>query len=190
MEHNRDKIEEALSKLATYEPDGKIWKQIDQKLNEEPLQIALKNLTEYEPEHSVWKAIEDKNLPARRTTVWWYAAAAILFGSTYFIWISATNQRSSISFSVEAIDSRLQVSKEIAVDYQYEQLKNYCESETLVCSSNDFKRLKQEFEELQTATTQLRQAMGQYNSEPELIRQFSILEQEKAEVLNKMAKMI
>jgi len=190
MENNRNIIETAISKLAIHEPREHVWKQLDQKLSEAPLYTALKNLGEYEPDQSVWKAIEIKNVSTNRTVIWWYAAAVVLFASTLFIWNSKTNQKSFISFSVEPIDSRLQVSQEVASDYQYEQLKSHCESETLICSSDDFKRLKKEFEELQTAAAQLRQAMGQYNSQPELMRQFSMLEQEKAEVLNKMAKMI
>ena len=58
----------------------------------------------------------------------------------------------------------------------------YCEAETVVCDTKNFKRLQQEYETLKEAAEQLQQAMGTYNTEPELIRQFSIVEQEKAEI--------
>jgi len=52
----------------------------------------------------------------------------------------------------------------------------------VVCDTKNFKRLQQEYETLKEAAEQLQKAMGIYNTEPELIRQFSIVEQEKAEI--------
>jgi len=191
MEYNHNTLQKAILKLPLQEPNENIWEEISQKLDEEPLQNALKNLSEYEPDKRLWELIENKSVIRRHSPVaWWYAAAAILIASSIGLWMLQSNKTQIISYSEEIADSRLQISKEQVADYQYQQLKTYCETETLVCNNKDFKQLTQEYEKLRTASEQLKQAMGKYNTEPQLVRQFSIVEQEKADVLNKMAQMI
>lgn len=191
MEFNKNTLQKAIASLPPYEPDKKIWLEIKQELDEEPLQNALKNLSEYEPDEQLWELIKKKSVQKRHVnSAWWYAAALIVIGSTIGLWMWKGNKIQSVSYSEEAVDLRLQVAKEQITDHQYQQLKTYCESETLVCNSEDFHRLKEEYETLRTAAEQLQQAMGKYNTEPELIRQFSTLEHEKANILNEMAKMI
>ncbi len=190
MEKNINILREALSKLPSSGPSDFIWTEIDRKLNEIPLKNALENLPEFEPDEFVWQAIESKTANAKvKKMHWWYAAAVLLLTGIGGLWmVPGTNP--TISFSQESIDARLQPQNEQVTDEQYAKLKAYCEAETTVCSNQYFKQLQHEYETLQTAAHQLQQAMGQYNTEPELVRQFSVVEREKAEVLNEMAKMI
>lgn len=191
MEYNINNLREALAKLPSSGPSDQIWLEIDRKLSEIPLQNALKELPVFEPDEHIWAAIEVK-VPnrSRSNMVWWYAAAMILVGGITGLWASKRSTTPMVAYSQEIVDERLQAKKDQETDQQYEKLKAYCEAETMVCNDKNFKRLQQEYEKLQTATQQLQQAMGAYNTEPELIRQFSLVEQEKAEVLNEMAKMI
>ena len=191
MEYNINNLREALAKLPSSGPSDQIWLEIDRKLSEGPLQNALKELPVFEPDEHIWEAIEGK-VPnrSRLSMVWWYAAAVMLVGGITGLWALRRNTAPMVAYSQEIVDERLQAKKDQETDQQYEKLKAYCEAETMVCNDKNFKRLQQEYEKLQTATQQLQQAMGAYNTEPELIRQFSLVEQEKAEVLNEMAKMI
>lgn len=191
MEYNINNLREALAKLPSSGPSDQIWLEIDRKLSEVPLQNALKELPVFEPDEHIWAAIEGK-VPnrSRSNMAWWYAAAVILVGGITGLWASKRSTAPMVAYSQEIVDERLQAKKDQETDQQYEKLKAYCEAETMVCNDKNFKRLQQEYEKLQTATQQLQQAMGAYNTEPELIRQFSLVEQEKAEVLNEMAKMI
>jgi uncharacterized membrane-anchored protein YhcB (DUF1043 family) len=191
MEYNINNLREALAKLPSSGPSDQIWLEIDRKLSEVPLQNALKELPVFEPDEHIWEAIEGK-VPnrSRLSMVWWYAAAVMLVGGITGLWALRRNTAPMVAYSQEIVDERLQAKKDQRTDQQYEKLKAYCEAETMVCNDKNFKRLQQEYEKLQTATQQLQQAMGAYNTEPELIRQFSLVEQEKAEVLNEMAKMI
>ncbi len=191
MEYNINNLREALAKLPSSGPSDQIWLEIDRKLSEGPLQNALKELPVFEPDEHIWEAIEGK-VPnrSRLSMVWWYAAAVMLVGGITGLWALRRNTAPMVAYSQEIVDERLQAKKDQETDQQYEKLKAYCEAETMVCNDKKFKRLQQEYEKLQTATQQLQQAMGAYNTEPELIRQFSLVEQEKAEVLNEMAKMI
>lgn len=191
MEHHKKSLQDALGKLSVHQPDGQVWGNIENKLNDIPLQKALTELPQHEPDDLLWTLIEAKTGQKRRPErTWWYAAAVAVLGSAIGFYLAGRNLTESVSYSQEAVDARLQAGEEPETNDRYQILKAYCEAETLVCSSKDFKRLKNEYETLDTAAEQLKQAMGAYNTEPELMRQFSNLEQEKAEVLNEMAKMI
>jgi hypothetical protein len=191
MEHNREILKDALQNLPSYEPKEMVWNGIDQKLNELPLQQALANLPEYEPDDRIWEVLELNSNPKRKILVtWWYAAAMLLLVGPLGFWLMNKDEGRMITYSEELVDDRLQITEKQETDYQYQKLKAWCESETLVCNTVDFKQLKEEYETLKLASEQLQAAMGNYNSEPELVRQLSMVEQEKAGILNKMAKMI
>ncbi|MCE7042999.1 hypothetical protein [Dyadobacter sp. CY312] len=191
MEHNREILKDALQNLPSYEPKEMVWNDIDRKLNELPLQQALASLPEYEPDDRIWEVLELNSQQKRKTLVtWWYAAAVLLLVGPIGFWFVNKDKGKIITYSEEVVDERLQTAEIQETDNQYQKLKAWCESETLVCNTVDFKQLKEEYETLQLASEQLQAAMGNYNSEPELVRQLSMVEQEKAGILNKMAKMI
>jgi hypothetical protein len=191
MEHHQYILKDALSKLPSFQPADRIWTEIDRKLGEEPLQNALRNLPTQQPGEFVWEMIENKMAGTKnRHLNWWYAAAMIFTIGFAGFWYNYHSYDSSISYSQELIDARLQAKQAPVTDQEYEKLVSYCEAETVVCNTTNFRRLKQEYETLRSATQKLQKAMGNYNTAPELTRQFSAVEQEKAEVLNEMAKMI
>ena len=190
-EINKELLNKALAELNTYEPGEQLWSQIHENLNELPLQQAIKNLTDYEPDDKIWALIEKESFVNKiRKAVIWYAAATLLLASFLGLWLSLPVQPPEVLISQQQIDSRLQASEQAATDEQFNTLKTYCETETVVCDRPDFKQLTHEYETLRLASQQLQQAIGSYNTEPDLMRQLSALEQEKADILNKMAKMI
>jgi len=190
-EINKNILDTALEKLHTYDPPEQIWMAINENLNELPLQEAIKGLAEYQPDESIWESIEKKSLIRKRPYIAnWYAAATVLLACGLGFWLFGPDSSADILISQQQIDSRLQPSHEVVTDQQFLNLKAYCETETLVCNRSDFKQLTHEYETLRAASMQLQQAIGNYNTEPGLIRQLSALETEKADILNKMAKMI
>jgi hypothetical protein len=190
MEHHKDKLQKALANLPSYEPTEDVWNEIDQKLPELPLQDALKKLPEYEPNAMLWDLIEIK-VTSKLGRNWWayFAAALVLIVGAMGIWFSNAN-KTTVSYAQQVLDSRLLTDEDQVTDTQYQKLKAYCESETLICNSNNFRQLSLEYETLHQASRQLQQAMGDYNTEPELMHQFNTVEQQKANILNEMAKMI
>jgi hypothetical protein len=190
MEENQDILKNALSRLPDYEPEDGIWLTLTHKLDEQPLKGALKELPEYEPGEMLWDLIARKTPTGKSPFIQWYAAAMVLFCLGTGWWIFSQNDHQPVSFSEETIDSRLQSEAGQRTDQQYKLLKAYCETETLVCNSKNYKQLQQEYEKLNDASQQLQQAMGAYNTEAELVRQFNMVEEQKADVLNEMAKMI
>ena len=191
MELNKNDLKEALAKLPSFQPADFIWTEIARNLDEQPLQQALKSLPTQTPDNFVWENIESKIIGTKnKNLTWWYAAAMILAIGFAGLLYNTNKSDSRILYTQEVIDTRLQIKAEPVTDQQYAKLVSYCEAETVVCNDKNFRRLKQEYEILRSAAQQLQKAMGHYNTEPELTRQFSIVEQEKAEVLNEMAKMI
>lgn len=190
MEKNKHTLKGALTKLPHYSPGDGVWASLNQELNELPLKMAARSLPEYEPDEQLWELIAKGPINNRMAYFWQYAAAVILLMGVGGVWFIGKKSGRQIAFRQETVDERLQASADQVTDQQYEKLKAYCETETLICASNDYKRLQNEYEDLVNAATQLQQAIGEYNAEPDLVRQFANIEQQKAEVLNEMAKMI
>jgi hypothetical protein len=190
MEKNQDILKDALSKLPQYVPGDGVWAALDQELNEQPLKSAVQALPEYEPDDKLWTMISHG--PVVRKTAFFRqcAAAIVLLAGVAGVWFIGKKSGKQVAFTQETVDERLQARADLVTDQQYEKLKAYCETETLICTSKDYKRLQNEYEALEGAAAQLQQAIGNYNTEPDLVRQFANIERQKAEVLNEMAKMI
>ena len=190
MEKNQHILKNALTKLPHYSPGDGVWTSINQEMNELPLKSATQSLPEYEPDEKLWDLIAKGPAVNRMAYFWQYAAAVILLIGVAGVWFVGKKSGKQIAFTQETVDERLQTKADQVTDRQYEKLKAYCETETLICASSDYKQLQNEYEELVSAATRLQQAIGEYNAEPDLVRQFANIEQQKAEVLNEMAKMI
>lgn len=188
MERNHRTLQDAIGRFPKYEPDESVWETLREKLNDHPLQKALEQMPVYEPDEMLWALIERKNKRLESKMGWWYAAAAAVVLMAGVLLVRTDN--SGIHYTQEKADPRLQAAEAPLTDLQYQKLKTYCENETLVCNSPDYRRLQTEYEKLSSASDQLQQAIGLYNAEPELMRQFISIEQQKAEILNEMAKMI
>lgn len=191
MEQNRNNLKKALGGMQEYEPDENLWASLNEKLTEQRLRQALRQLPDHEPNEVLWELISRKSpRPMQSAFLWWCAASVLFTAGILGLWISVGKNKPAVAYSEEKADPRLRIGAEQVTDVQYQKLKAYCEAETIVCNSLDYKILQQEYETLSSAATQLEQAIGEFNTEPELIRQFNDVEQRKARVLNKMAKMI
>lgn len=177
--------------LPEYEPTDEVWKNIESKLNDDVLQRAVGKLNIYEPNNDVWSRIEAE-LPTKivKFTAWKVASIAasiVLIFGVFFIY-SVDNQK--VSYSEQKIDENLLLNKTDDSQRQYEMIVAYCKQQTYVCENKEFKALKTELEELNIASNRLREAVGMYNTEPELMAQLTTIEQQKSELLRKMAAKI
>jgi hypothetical protein len=188
MERNYHNLQEAMRRFPVYGPGEQVWNTINEQLGEQPLRNALSELPGYEPDEQLWILIDAKNSRQQRWK-WGYVAAVLLIaGGLGRMMVPSGLQR--VAYSQEIVDVRLQMDSEVKTDQQYKLLKAYCERETLVCDSREYRTLQQEYEMLSSASERLSQAIGDYNTEPELVRQYNEIERQKADILNAMAKMI
>ncbi|KAA0992871.1 hypothetical protein [Dyadobacter aurulentus] len=188
-EKNHDTLKNALARLPGYTPAPGIWDAMQEQLAEAPLRAAIGDLPQHEPDEKLWDLIERK-VPGRKVIFRWPYAAAVLLAGFAGIWIWRTNTQPPVLYSQIQADQRLQASPVLDTDVQYEKLKAYCETENIVCNSGQYKQLSAEFEDLHAASAQLQEAIGSYNTEPELVKQLNSIEKQKAAILNEMAKMI
>jgi len=189
MEKNHINLENAIRRFPAYEPGNEVWNGINENLLAQPLREALSEMPAYEPDDKLWELIDRKNARQRRWK-WGYAAAAMLLMAGGLAWLTLPGGSQRVAYSQETVDERLQMDAAVKTDQQYRILKTYCETETLVCNSTEYRSLQQEYERLSSASDQLAQAIGDYNTEPELLRQFNEIERQKTDILNEMAKMI
>ena len=177
--------------LPEYEPSEEVWNKIEESLNNDVMQKAVSQLPEYEPSEEVWSTINQAlNSYKAKAIVWEWASIAasvlLIAGITlYKPW-----NKPDISYSQETIDKQLLLSSTDDSQKQYEMIVAYCKEQTYVCQNPEFKELKSELEDLNSASIQLKEAVGSYNTEPELMAQLSAIEQQKADVIRKMARKI
>ena len=180
-------------KLPTYTPPESVWEAVEQGLNEAPLKEALQHLPTHEPPAQVWLEL-DETLPAARPLRWWrYAAAAAITGLLCFVgyvFLHSQSEDAKLTYSQEkAFPSALPTQNE-ALDQQYEKLQAFCETKTPVCEKPEFKDLKHQLDELTIASRQLKEALGEYNTDASLSSQLSDIEHERAELLKKLSERI
>jgi len=188
MEKNHSNLQTAISRFPVYEPGEQVWDYINAQLEEQPLRKALAELPGYEPDERLWNLIDAGNVRRQRWK-WGYVAAALLVAAGIgSIFVPSGPGR--IAYSQEMVDERLQVGDELKTDQQYQLLKTYCDTETLVCDSREYKTLQQEYEMRSDAAERLSKAIGDYNTEPGLMKQYNEIERQKTDILNEVAKMI
>ncbi len=177
--------------LPEYEPKDDVWKNIEAKLNDHVLKKAIGKLASYEPKDELWEQIEVELAPKTiefHAWKWVSIAACIALMVGVYFWYNTDNQ--PLIYSEQKIDENLLLNPSDDSQQQYEMIVAYCKQQTYVCENTEFKALKTELEELNTASIQLKEAVGQYNTEPELMAQLTTIEQQKSEILRKMAAQI
>ncbi len=177
--------------LPEYEPSDDVWNGIESKLNDDVLQKSISKLNIYEPKVDLWNEIE-RNLTPKvikfRAWRWVSVAASVAVITGIIFWYNTDNQ--SITFAEQKLDENLLLNPADDSQPQYEMIVAYCKQQTYVCENTEFKALKTELEELNTASNQLKKVVGQYNTDPELITQLTNIEVQKSDILRKMAAKI
>jgi hypothetical protein len=172
--------------LPEYEPTDNIWQNIEAKLNQNALREALKSLPEYEPKNELWKNISSELNKTNFEYVKWVAAASFLL----LIGVYFSQKNKEIKYTKQQMEPELLLSENDLSVYGYEEIKKICKEDDIVCKKPEFKALETELEELNTASTELKVAIGKYNTEPELIMQLAQIENQKSDIIRKMAAQI
>ncbi len=98
--------------------------------------------------------------------------------------------RETITVTQKVVDNQLlQVCREPEND-AFALVDQLCRAQMPVCDLPEFKTLKTELDELTTAQHELRQALGQYADDPELVSQMVQLERERAVLLQQLMQFI
>lgn len=170
--------------LPEYEPEDKIWQNIKSKLDKGAIE---NHLPQYEPPIKVWKSINNK-LNSSFKYKWMAAAASIICVIGIYFYTKMPIEK--ISYSVEKIEIQAKNINPIENQKAYKEILQICEKQTIICQKPEFRTLKNELDELTSASNDIKTAMGDFNTEPELLAQLNNIEIQKNEVIKKMAAKI
>jgi hypothetical protein len=191
-ELNHTVLKNTLKNLPTYAPDDSIWNAIESRL-------PLMELPAYEPPVDIWESIENQLVieekqekepfQLRGVRLWKFAAVAASLAivlTASFYWFLNKKENAQIIVSTETIDNQLIKPDWNDADKDFEIVQEFCKSALPKCEEPEFKNLKSELDELNTAREELKNALSDYNSDPDLVAQLSQLENERSVVLRKM----
>jgi hypothetical protein len=205
-EINKKTLIEALSSLKDHEPPDSLWTQIDREMElgeEESFSpLSLHQLPEYDPPEKVWKAVVKKLGQDSRGSIFklgWrkplaIAASFSIIVAAYFL--LETEQHDSIdtiiavNYSIEQVDNVL-LQKDWKEDEEsFELYHELCSAKKYICEHPEFQVLQREFEELSDAIKEIETAIGDYNTNANLITQIKEIELERTDVFKKMMVML
>lgn len=202
-EHNKKTLIEALSTLPEHEPAEELWQRIESQTvpaeEDRMPRSMVRQLPEYEPPAQVWERISAK-LDAGgkvRTLGWRYALAAAASLALLLLAYWQLNRKyvveadaMTVTYSREMVDPLLLVKDWDEDEAAFSEFLNLCQSKKFICEQPEFRQLQSELEELTLAKNELKNALGDYGSDPNLVLQIKEIELERTDLLKKMMVML
>jgi hypothetical protein len=184
--------------LPTHTPPDAVWERIAEELS------PLRAVAAHHPPESVWENIEQNRasensvplntarLDLRPPVLWtWRVAAGLLvpvLGFAIWFWL-LKKPSETISYSEEKSAIQTPLTND-EVEQQYARIQALCVQRVAACETPDFKNLKRQLDDLTTASQQLRDAMGAYNTDEALTQQLSDIERERGLILRRLEQKI
>ena len=151
----------------------------------------INNLSTYSPPEMVWERIESELDKPKIIPLWKiYLAAACVTALVVGSWWYFQNPVENITYSEEKINKSFVPTTSLEVEKQNAKIEAICAERVTVCEKPEFKSLKLELDELNTAHKQLKEVIGNYNPDPTLVAQLADIETERSAVLKKLVEKI
>lgn len=205
-ETNKDNLRKSLDNLPEYEPQGNIWDNIESRLDavagSKILSEGIADLPEYEPPSQVWNKINQTleadsrgkigGLRVRRLQRLAAAAVALLlFGAFYFVTANGLDNGESIEYAEEIVeDVLLERDWEVDDEDAFAQILAMCELQSYACTKPVFQSLKSELDELTAARDMLREAIGEYGTDYELLGELKEIEMLRTDIIKQLAAQV
>jgi hypothetical protein len=93
---------------------------------------------------------------------------------------------SSLKYSTEVVDNQLLKNTSDDAEADYQMVENFCQQQIAACETPAFKTLKSELDELNSARETIKNAIGNYNSDADLMIQLKDIEQQRATILRQI----
>lgn len=178
--------------LPQYTPPDFIWEHLDKELTAHESNVA--KLPTHEPPAKVWTNIEEGlerevivPINRKRTyTILSIAASVAVLVAFFFLIETPATEGYEISYSEETIDATITEQDWDDDNEAFELITQLCEEEIQVCKEPEFKALKTELDELEDARVEVKEAIGAYGDDPQLIAQLSEIEMERSDILKEM----
>lgn len=199
-ELNKENLKSALRKLPEYDAPDSVWSHINARL-------PLAELPTYDAPEFVWTQIESQLSDATQNAkpkpqtlkilrggkAYKFAvAASVALLVTVGFWFFKINNthRNNIRITTEVVDNQLLKHDFSGDDETFAMVEEFCKTSLPVCEQSDFKNLKAELDELNTAHTRLKNAIGDYAANPDLIDEITKIDNERTTVLRQLVEKI
>jgi hypothetical protein len=195
-ELNHNNLKSALERLPQYEPPDTIWQGIETRL-------PLLELPTYDAPDFVWQQIEEqlsaeenpiKTLKILRGGKFYKlaiaASIALLVSIGFWFFKTQNIEQTTISISTEVVDNQLLKKDFDNEEHAFALVETFCKTALPVCEQPEFKTLKNELDTLNTAREELKNAIGEYAADPDLIAELTKIENERTTVLRQLVEKI
>ncbi len=209
-EIHSETLQKAIQGLPSYQAPLMAWENIENTLpsmEDSVLKSAIQQLKVYDAPPQVWENIiqalnpKVSGLRIVKKSYLRYAAAAVSVGIVLVagLWfLNKPNETSNVaqienvtySQEVAVLPTETQKTTIVTHDEAIKKVNTFCEKQAVVCEKPDFQALKSELEALTAAKNELQEAIGEYNTDQNLLAQLSDIEEERDEILKKLLNKI
>lgn len=205
-EANKDNLKKSLDSLPDYEPKGQIWDEIEGKLDvvigQKTLAEGIAALPEYSPPAPIWDKIEatldadsrSKSSGLRVSHLRKWAAAAVILllaGAFYFVTNNSLSSGETVEYAEEIVEDEL-LNRDWGTDDDdaFAEVLAMCEMQSYACTQPVFQSLKSELDELTAARDMLREAIGTYGTDYELLSELKEIEMQRTDLIKQLARQV
>jgi hypothetical protein len=203
-EYNHTTLQNALDKMPSHEPPKSLWEAITSELEADAgLRQSIENLPQYSPSTAIWTNIEsglNNDILIQKQQKPWFitrywsqlsaAAVSILLLGVLIFFRENIFQNEKISLRQEHLDSRIQATTQEPENEAFLRIQNFCQIQKTVCQQPDFQVLKSELDELTQAKSEIKNALGNYGNDPNLVAEMVKIERERSKILEQMVLLI
>jgi hypothetical protein len=185
-----------INALQQYNPPSFIWDNLEKQLDDE---LKIKNLRLNEPlvdnVSETLKVSETYALPIkkqgllRQLSVQKWAMAAAIAGMIFTIFSvlkRGNTEGVDFKYSTEVVDNQLIKNDWNDSEADFKMVEDFCQQQITACETPVFKTLKHELDELNAAREDIKNALGDFNSNADLMLQLKDIEQQRATVLKQI----
>ncbi len=205
MEKNKHILSAALRQMKTREPGEELWNRIEHELDREhntpTLLQAIERLPLYEPPQQLWDKIENAlDSPkgqALITPLRAMAAAVVLLLSlalwTYKPFADGMEERESAfnyTYSTEEVSNKLLANQWDEDAEAFAEIEKLLQSLPPEAITDEITQLQSELQDLNLAKAELTEALSEYNTDPQFVRQLKEIELERTQLAKELLRKI
>jgi hypothetical protein len=196
MEQNRENLRRAIDQMSEYQPPGELWHDLEELLDfEQKLEAPLQEMPLLTPPATVWTGLAERveQAPELKPKSQFHPAWKWLIGAlllAFFIGWRMLKPKPTLAHRTEVVDDDLIMVSRRADDPSYNIVETLCQEALPVCEEPQFKQLKAELDDLTHAHSELKNALGDFADDPEMIAQLIEIEHIRYQILQQLIAMM
>jgi len=153
-------------------------------LNKKNLDEAIRNLPDYEPKAGLWEQLQE-GLHGEPVSALQSAIEQLPEYSP-----SDATSVAVVAYSTEKVDNALLIKDWDADEDVFIMLKEVCDVQKLACNNPEVKVLQSELAELNDARYMLKEAIGNYGTDVDLIQELTDIELQRTSLAKEILEII